>query len=180
MNKTTKRYQTGKLSALNITVLGVVLAFRILITFVPAFSVGNYVEIGIGFIGAALTGALFGPWYAMIVSVANDLITTSMQGYQFFIGFTLSAALGGLIYGYMLWRKEITWKRVFTTVLIITLVVNLGLNSLWIRIMYGQAWIAFMPARIAKNAVSLVLNTVILKLLFDNPTVKRMIEKYRF
>lgn len=180
MNKKNNSYQQGKLSTINITTLAVVLAFRIIFAFIPAFSYGQYVEFGVGFIGAALTGALFGPWYAMIVGVAADLITTSMKGYQFFIGFTFSAALGGFIYGLMLWRKDTTWLRVFITVLLITLIVNLGFNSLWIRIMYGQAWLVFMPARIIKNAISLVLNTVVLKLLLSHPTTQRLINKYRF
>lgn len=180
MKNSNKKYQTGKLSALHIVLLGLVLAFRILLSLIPPISGGNYVEIGLGFIGAAFTGVLFGPWYAMIVSVANDIITTNMSGTTFFIGFTFSAALGGLFYGWMLWRKPLSWKRIFITVLLVTVVINLILNSIWIRMMYGSSWIAFMPTRIIKNIVSLFTNTFILKMIFDQPTIKRLVEKYRF
>ena len=78
-----------------------------------------------------------------------------------------------------MYRKELTLPRIFVTVLIITLVINLGLNSLWIYIMTQKAFSAFMGIRILKNIISLPLNTVILYALFRNKTMQQMIEKYR-
>lgn len=169
-----------KLSAFQISLLGVILGLRIALSFIPSIKFEPFVQLGFGFIGAALSGILFGPWYAMIVGIANDIITALLQGDNFFFGYTLSATIGGLIYGFGFWRKEVSLRRIFIVVLIITLVVNLGLGSLWVRMMTGKAWGVFMGLRFIKNIISLFLNTFILYLLFNNPTVEKYIKKYRF
>lgn len=180
-NQHTIKYQrAGKLQTQQITMLGIVLAGRIILSYVPSMNFGTYAEIGFGFIGTALSGILFGPWYALIVSVANDLITSLLHGQNFFLGFVFSAALGGYIYGKLLWRQAFSWRRTFLAVLLVTLIINLGLNSLWLKIMFDQAWIAFMPLRIGKNLVSLPLNTLMLGLIFQNPTIRRLINQYKF
>ena len=180
MEKEVRYTHQGRLSTLQITLLGIILGLRIALSFVPGLNFGNLVQIGFGFIGAALSGALFGPWYSVIVAIANDLITAMLHGDNFFLGFTLSAALGGIIYGYFLWRKPLNWKQIIPAVLLITLVINIGLNSIWIKVMYGKAWAAFMPMRIVKNLISLPLNSIILYLIFNIPVVKKFIERYRF
>lgn len=172
--------KAGKLQTQQITLLAIVLAGRIVLSYVPSLSFGTYAEIGFGFIGTAFSGILFGPWYALIVSVANDLITSLLHGKNFFLGFVISAALGGFIYGKLLWRQPFSWLRAFLTVLLVTVVINLGLNSLWIKMMFNEAWVAFMPLRIGKNLVSLPLNTLMLGLVFKNPTIQRLIKHYEF
>ena len=180
INRHPIRYSTpGKLQTQQITMLAIVLAGRIILSYVPSMSFGTYAEIGFGFIGTAISGILFGPWYALIVSIANDLMTSLLHGGNFFIGFILSAAIGGYIYGKLLWRQIISWKRIFAAVLLVTLIVNLTLNTLWLSLMTGEAWIAMMPFRLAKNLVSLPLNTFILGLIFKNPTIKHLINKYQ-
>ncbi|WPC09522.1 hypothetical protein [Globicatella sp. PHS-GS-PNBC-21-1553] len=62
----------------------------------------------------------------------------------------------------------------------ITLFVNLGLGSLWVRMMTGKAWEVFMGMRIIKNAISLFLNTAILYSLFNHPIIKKYIQQYHF
>lgn len=179
-SRSTKYTRSGKLDTLNITLMGIVLAARIVLSYVPSLEFGTYAEIGVGFIGTAISGILFGPWYAIIISVINDIITALLHGQQFFLGFTFSAGLAGFIYGWMLWRKPVSWQRIFIAVLLITLIVNLGFNSLWVKMMFGRAWMAFMPLRLAKNLVSLPINTVLLVLIFKNPSIQKLIHKYQF
>lgn len=172
--------KAGQLQTQQITLLGIVLAGRILLSYVPSLKFGSFAEVGFGFIGTAISGALFGPWYALIVSVANDLITSLLHGQNFFLGFVVSAALGGYIYGKLLWRQAFSWQRIIIAVLLVTVIINLGLNSLWLKIMFDQAWLAFMPLRIIKNLISLPLNAALLGLIFQNPTVRRLINQYNF
>ncbi|MBS4455665.1 folate family ECF transporter S component [Tuanshanicoccus lijuaniae] len=169
-----------KLTTIQLSLLGIILGIRIAISFIPSFKVGQFVELGVGFIGAALSGALFGPFYALIIGVINDIITALIHGKAFFFGYTLSAGIAGLVYGFGLWRKPHTLKRIFITVLCITLFVNLGLGSIWIKMITGKAWEVFMGIRIIKNIVSLFLNTFLLYVLFNHPTIKRYINRYNF
>ena len=180
MQKQTSYRLPGKLSTIQVTLLGIILGLRIVLSFLPSLDFGKLVQIGVGFVGTALSGILFGPWYALIVSIANDLITAMLHGKQFFLGFTLSAAVGGLLYGLFLWRKPTSLKQIALAVLAVTLIVNIGMNSIWIRMMYGKAWSVFMPMRIIKNLISFPLNTAILYFLFNIPTIKKFIQRYQF
>lgn len=169
-----------KLSAFQIALLGIILGLRIALGFLPAIKIEPFVQLGFGFIGAALSGILFGPWYALIIGILNDIVGALLTGQNFFFGYTLSAALGGFIYGWGFWRKDISLIRVFTVVLIITLFVNLGLGSLWVRLMTGKAWEVFMGIRIIKNCISLFLNTAILYAIFKHPMINKYIQQYQF
>jgi len=164
-----------------LTVTALMIAMRLIIEMIPSIKMGNLVQIGFGFIGSALAGVILGPYRAAVVGFFVDILGNFLRGEasNFFPGFTLTAVLGGLIYGYCLYRKKLTLPRIFVTVFIITLVINLGLNSLWIYIMTQKAFSAFMGIRILKNIISLPLNTVILYVLFRNKTMQQMIEKYR-
>lgn len=174
-------FMPRKITTSQLTLMAIMIAARIILGFIPALNVNNIIEVGVGFVGTAFSGILFGPVLAALVSVINDVITFFMGGGGiFFPGFTLSAGVGGLIYGWMLWRKPITWKRIFIAVLLVTVLVNIGLNSIWIRMLFGQAWQAFMPLRIVKNMVTLPINTIILVFLFKTPTIQKLIEKYQF
>lgn len=176
----TVSHHKSRLTTYQLSLLGIMLGIRIVLSYLPSFNVGEYVQLGFGFIGAALSGALFGPFYAIILGILNDIITALLKGYNFFPGYTLSAALGGLFYALGLYRKSFTLKRIFITVLCVTVFINIGLGSLWIRMMTGKAWEVFMGLRIAKNVVSLFLNTGLIYLLFNQPTIKKFIEKRRF
>ncbi|MGF3066011.1 hypothetical protein [Facklamia sp. P12950] len=79
-----------------------------------------------------------------------------------------------------MWRKERNWKNILIAVVLVTFIVNLGFGSLWIKMMQGKAWAAFMPIRIAKNAVSLPLNTIILVIILKLPVIDRLIKKFQF
>ena len=172
----TKKYNRKQI--LDITVMALILAIRLVMEMLPAITFGLYVKIGFGFIGAAIAGVMLGPWRAALVGILVDILGNFFSGKsgQFFIGYTLTALVGGLIYGYFLYKR---WEQILIAVLLVTIVCNLGLNSLWVYMMTGKAFAVFMPLRILKNMISLPLNTAILTVLFSNQTMKTLIEKYR-
>ena len=168
-----------KLTTRHITAMGVTLAILIVLSFVPSINFGNLVQIGLGFIGSAFAGALFGPWYGAALAVANDLITYFMNGTGFFFpGFTLTAGLGAWIYGRVLWRREKNWKNILIAVALVTVICNIGLNSIWIKMMYDKAFAVFMPMRIYKNMISFPLNTIILTIIFKLDAIKRIFKNF--
>ncbi len=168
-----------RLTTRQITAMGLTLALLILLSFIPSINIGNLVQIGFGFVGTAFAGALFGPWYGAVLAIANDLITYFMNGTGFFFpGFTLTAGLAAWIYGKVLWRRPKTWHRILIAVTLTTLICNLGLNSLWVRIMYDRAWMAFLPMRFYKNLISLPLNTIVLSIIFNLEPIKRIIKQF--
>lgn len=175
-----KKYMP-KLTTQTLSRMGILLALMVLLSYVPGLNFGNLVQVGFGFLGSVFAGALFGPVYGGLLAAANDLITFFLRGSSgfFFPGFTLSALVGAAIYGFCLWRKPPTIKRIALAVLIVTLVVNLGLNSLWVKIMYDRAWSAFMVGRVVKNMISFPLNTILTYFVLNQSTIAKLIRKYR-
>lgn len=175
----TKKYNRKR--TLDITVMAMVLAIRLGMEMLPAITFGLYVKIGFGFIGAAIAGVMLGPWRAALVGILVDILGNFFSGKsgQFFIGYTFTALVGGLIYGYFLYKRPLRWEQIGLAVLLVTLFCNLGLNSIWVHMMTGEAFTVFMSMRILKNMITLPLNTAILTVLFSNKTMKILIEKYR-
>ena len=175
----TKKYNRKR--TLDITVMAMVVAIRLVMEMLPAIKFGLYVQIGFGFIGAAIAGVMLGPWRAALVGILVDILGNFFRGEsgQFFIGYTLTALVGGLIYGYFLYKRPLRWEQIGLAVLLVTIFCNLGLNSIWVYMMTQKAFAAFMPLRILKNMITLPLNTAILTVLFSNKTMKTLIEKYR-
>lgn len=159
--------------------MGIMLGIQIAISYIPSIKIGNFTEFGFGFIGTALSGALFGPLYGLILATLSDIITSVLHGKAFFIGFTISAALAGLIYGIGFWKKERNFRTIFMTVLLVTVIVNLGLNSIWVKIITDKAWATFMTLRFSKNIISLFINTAVLTIIFNNPTVNHLLHRYQ-
>ena len=71
-------------------------------------------RIGFGFLPVAITAIMFGPiWAALCYTVGDLLGMMIFPTGQFFPGFTLSAFITGLLYGILLYKKDITIKRAF-------------------------------------------------------------------
>ena len=84
----------------------------------------------------------------------------------YFPGFTVSGAVSGIIYGLLLYQKDIakiSIKRILIAVVINTVIVNMLLNSLWLNIMYGKGgFIAIISARVVKELVMIPVNTILI------------------
>jgi ECF transporter S component (folate family) len=99
----------------------------------------------------ALAGWLLGPGWAMGAAMVGDVAGTMINATGnavFYPGFTLIAALNGLLFGFILFRQKYTMLRSLITVglhqLLITLPLTayFGTQAGW----YADFWIAFWAA----------------------------------
>lgn len=136
------------------------------------------VRISFGFLPSAMIGMLFGPLAAGVAGALADLAGTFLfgSGGLFFPGFTLSAFLGGLIYGVFLYKKPKSLLRISLAVIVITVVVNLGLNTLWVYILTEQAVVAFFPARLVQNLVLAPIRIAVIYFVANNQTLRRAMQ----
>ncbi|WP_044913699.1 MULTISPECIES: folate family ECF transporter S component [unclassified Butyrivibrio] len=146
----------------NIVFCGMMAAIAIILGFVATIRIGQFIRIGFSGLPNQVVDYLFGPAVGAIFGAALDIIKWFLQPTgDFFPGFTISAALGGVIYGFAFYKKNISIIRVFTAQLIVKIFVNIGLNSLWLKILYDQAILALLPGRILSNAIMLPIDTFI-------------------
>ena len=148
----------------NIKVLCVIGMLGALSIIINNFSIqiGDFLKIGFASECNVLVDCLFGPAAGAIFGAAMDVLKYIIKPTgPFFWGWTFSAALAGIIIGYGLYKKKITFWRVFTVRLINSLVINVIIGTYWLDVMYGKGFIALLPGRLFKNVVMVPIETII-------------------
>ena len=70
------------------------------------------------------------------------------------------------MYGLLLYKKEVTWQRALIASLIISVVINLGLDTLWLSILYGKGYIPILVGRLVKFPLAVAIQTVLIPLVY--------------
>lgn len=129
-------------------------------------------RVSVSFLATATIGMLFGPVVGLSAGMVCDVLSFLLnpQPAPYFPGFTITAMTGGMIYGLVLYHRSITTPRAFLAKGLVSLICNVGLNSIWKYFLYGKALYVLLPAAIVKNLLlypfeSLLLVTVCSSLL---------------
>ncbi|MBI0033336.1 MULTISPECIES: folate family ECF transporter S component [Lactobacillus] len=150
-----------KVELRDLVLLGIIVAMKIILS---RFTVGTtIVHVSLGFIGSVMLGYLFGPVWGSIGGGISDLVSSALFGNQggFFLGFTLSAMIGPFIYGLVFYQKPVKVWRIILATLLVTVVVNIGLNTLWVHLLYGMDFRVVLIQRIPKEAITPWLEMII-------------------
>jgi ECF transporter S component (folate family) len=128
-------------------------------------------RVGFGFLASAMVGLLYGPVPAMLSGAASDVLGFLLfpkTGDPYFPGFTLTAALAGLIYGLCLYHMQ--KPKIYRLVLakgLVNLLCNVGLNSIWLAMLRGPASWVQLPVRLYKNGLLLPIEVLLLFVVAD-------------
>ena len=115
-----------------------------------------------GFVPIAIAGMLLGPVGGALTAIISDLIgALAFPSGPFNLGFTLSAALQGLVYGLTLYAPHVSKQRVALGQLIITVGINLVFNTLLIVPIVGKGFFALLPLRALKNALFFPIEVIV-------------------
>lgn len=127
------------------------------------------VVISFSFIPLMLSGILLGPWWTMMIAGLADLIGALLFPFgAYFVGYTITALLTGFVYGLFLHRKDEKLNnkkfvlKLIISCLIVLIVCNGLINSLWIYITSKKAIMAILPTRLLKQIVMLPIEVVIM------------------
>ena len=135
--------------------MAMLLALAVVLGFYATIQIGDFLRIGFAFIPNELTGMLFGPVAGGFMGAIADIAKYAVKPIgAFFPGFTISGLLAGLIYGVVLYKKPVSLKRIIVANTLVTVFVNLLLNTYWLTILYGNAFAVLLPARIIKRSDS--------------------------
>lgn len=160
-----------------LTFCGMMGALAIILGYVATIKFGQYIRIGFSGLPNQVVDYLFGPWIGAIFGGAMDVIKWFLSGDgNFFPGFTVTAMIGAIIYGFFTYNQPLKLWRVFASQLVVKIFCNLVLNTLWLNLLYGQAIAAILPGRILSNLVMLPIDTFITLALLK--VVSRVIKPY--
>ena len=122
-------------------------------------------KIGFSFVPIALAGMLLGPMGAGLTGMVADIIgATLFPSGAFFPGFTLTAFITAFGYGFFLHKKQ-DMPHILAAVLFSEIVGTLLLNTKWIAILYGTAFLPIFVTRIWQAVGMGVVEVVVIKLL---------------
>ena len=158
---------------LSTTTLSMLIAVALVLNLFASVQITDSLRLGFGFIATAIMGMLYGPVCAGISAGIVDILQFFLKpSGEFFPGYTLTAILGGVLYGIFLYNNKYSLPRIIAVKSIINIVLHLILNSYWLTFLYGYAFWAKLPERIIKNIAMLPVEILILAILL--PQIARI------
>ena len=135
---------------LRIVYISLLISIQIILTRCLSISL-PFIKITFGFLPSVIIAIVYGPIYSSVsFGLASFIGATLFPVTGYFVGFTISAFLSGFIFGVFLYKKPKQVWRVLCSVLIVSIVINLFINTLWLSIVLGQAYRCILAWRISK------------------------------
>lgn len=155
--------------------LGVLIAMQVVLARFAVIPVGDMMRFSTSFIPVVIAARLFGVWGGMAVYGIGDLVGAIAfpTGGAFFPGYTVTAAIVGLIFGLFLrpvQREESAKERnvkIVLSVFCTQLIGSFLMNSFWRSFQTGTPYTAVLMTRLPQCLVSLVIQTVFMVLFLD-------------
>lgn len=153
------------------------LLLSILIIFSRFISIKTQIlVISFSFIPIIISAILLGPKYSFLIAGLGDFLGAIFFPFgQYFIGFTITASLSGLIYGLFLYNKKENefysgkklLLRLILSSIVVLIFINIFIKSYMIHLLYGKAFIAVFSTRIIAELIMLPIQIIIIY--FINP-----------
>lgn len=132
-------------------------------------------RISFAFIPTCISAIWLGPKWTVLLNVLGDIIGATLFPIgPFFIGYTISTAIEGLIYGLLLYQKEpYSYSdkqfilKVVISVVLVTCISNLGLNTLWIHITTKKAFVVLLGSRIIKELIMIPIQISLIIFIYN-------------
>ena len=125
-------------------------------------------KISFAFVPTMLCATWLGWKWTVLLNLLGDLIgATLFPTGPFFMGYTISTVIAGFIYGVLLYQKtshSLAQKqlimRVIIATILVAIIVNMGLNTLWTSITSGKAFWPLLGTRIVKQLLMVPIHVV--------------------
>lgn len=146
----------------------------------------QFLVISFCFVPIMMSAIWLGPKYSTLIAALGDFIGAILFPFgAYFPGFTVSAAISGLIYGMFLYRKDnqsmssksFLIRLILSSFLVLSLV-NTFLTSLWLHILYGNAYLVVVGTRVVAQIIMLPVQIATIFVL--NKITNPIMEQYFF
>ncbi|MGM0123400.1 hypothetical protein IGI37_000766 [Enterococcus sp. AZ194] len=169
-----------KIDGRMIAIMGLLIAMMVVLSQVLGFEL-QFIKITFTFVPELIMGLLFGPlWTGIGAAIADVIGMMLFPKAAFFIGFTINAFIGGVVYGLYFHKKEVTLMRAFLCTLTNTLLISLILTPLWLSMMYNvslTSWAIWSP-RLVKVAIMLPVETIMLYMVGAALPYRKWVKKF--
>ncbi len=161
MNQDVKPDKVRKL-----VVVSLFIALHLILNRFLEIPISNFGKISLSFIPISVVGAVFGPGTAIVAGIIEDLLGVMLfpKG-AYFPGFTVTAALNGFIYGYLLHNREDNVKYVIAAGVLSTIIGNTLLSSVWISMLTGMPYPVAVVQRLPGHALMIAAKVIVLPML---------------
>lgn len=150
----------------NLTTLAMLMALQLVLSLFGSIPLSDSLKLSCSFLASSAIGMLFGPFCAALTGGLVDVMQAFIKPTgPFFPGFTLTAVLGGIIYGCFLYKDKPTLPRIILSKALVNLLLNIGMNSYWLYLLYGYGFWGMIPSRGLKNLILLPIEVILLYLI---------------
>lgn len=173
----------------SLVLAALLLAIYIVLAVFVSMQVTDTLRISTGFIAQILTGVLFGPVMGTVSALVGDTLQLLIKPTgAWFYGWSLNAALTGLVYGIAFYGRlprrstssdvtgtsgkrpgflmkflALDLKFLLRTLIAVTIVhmfINALLGTYWCTVVYGKHFMIYFSTRFIKNLVEIPVNTI--------------------
>ncbi len=148
----------------NLVLCGLMAALAVVLNYTTSIYLTPYIRIGFSGLPNRIVEFLFGPAIGAVFGGMLDILKYILKpnGGAFFFGYTFNVMLAGIIYGSILYKKPIRIWRILIAEFLVKLIVNCGLNTLWLAMLSGKAFFVILPARALKNLIMWPVDSAVL------------------
>lgn len=148
-----------------LVVIAMMIALEVVLSRFLSIPISPTLKFGFNFVPVCVAAYLYGPVASLLVGGLGDLLGALLiPSNTFFYGFTLTAALTGLVFGVFL-NKKYSFLRILFGVLVVQIALTIFLDSLWFNIYYGTPYTVMLVTRAIKAGVMVVVQCVTLNLI---------------
>ena len=147
-----------------IVVMGLMIALAMILSSFDIRITPSFKLFSIIYIPSAIVSIIYGPIAGLIFGFASDFATyLARPSGPYFMGYAISAMVANLIYGCFLYKKPLSLARVAIARALVVLIVTLGLNAIWLIMMYGQtAGEFYTQTRLVRNLIQFPLDVFLI------------------
>jgi len=166
-----------KFKTINLVYYGLLIGLNVILTRVGSIRIGSggveIIRIGFGGYPIIFAGIMFGPLAGGIVGALGDIIGMILYPMgPYMPHFTLSAALTGIIPGYIMRNctsKECktSFKRLLFAIGIGQIITSIILTPYFLNSLFGVPFFATLPSRLISQAINIPLYAYMTKILIS-------------
>lgn len=165
-----------KTNVKKIAVIGMLLAIQVVIGRYASISL-PIVKLGFAFLPLSVTAILCGPLWGGVAGVMGDFLIACLGPYGYFPPMATTAFLSGCLYGVFLHHRPLTTPRVIACVVAESLLCSILLQTFWLTLLTGKAYLILLPTRLIQNAITAPVQVLCIRAVA--PSVVGLVEQGR-